>query len=52
MRRQIVTNETELRRIILQVMSRVQTLDEFYRLIVRIAIVDLDDLHRLLTSKR
>lgn len=52
MRRHIVTNEVELRRIVLYVMSRVRNLDEFYQMIVRIAVVDLDDLNQLLNGAR
>lgn len=51
MRRIVITNEADLRRVILFVKSRVRTLDEFYRLIVRIAVVDLDDLQRLMRRR-
>jgi hypothetical protein len=52
MRRPIITSEAELRRVVLFVKSRVRSLDEFYRTIVRIAVVDLDDLNRMLAGTR
>lgn len=51
MKRPVVTDETELRRLIAYAAARVRTLDELYRTLVRIAVVDLDDLTRVLNSE-
>jgi len=51
MKRPVITDETELRRLIAHAAARVRTLDELYRTLVRIAVVDLDDLTRVLNSE-
>lgn len=52
MSRRVITDEAELRRVVLYVKARVRTIDELYRAIVRIAVVDLDDLRRVLRGER
>lgn len=46
--RRVVTDEAELRRLIARAARGVRSLDELYRRVVRMAVVDLDDLARIL----